>query len=206
MPERMDLDKASDEELVDEAKAAAPGDFRAFEELMHRHEAKVVTNCRYISGSPSDAPDLAQEVFVKAFFAIPRFEGRSSFKTWIQRIKTNHCLNFVKKANKRSYVDVDDAGLRAADELSVRPDAPGNLEAMDERARISFVLDQMTETLRVPLLMRDMDGFSYQEIADELGVGLSAVKMRILRARDEFREHYEALAERMRDGGQEQEA
>lgn len=194
----------TDEELVERLQSAGSGDLRSFSTLMERHEAKVLTNCRYISGSPSDAPDLAQEVFVKAFFALQRFEGRSSFKTWIQRIKTNHCLNFVKKERRRQFVDVDDPALGGEDDLAVSPKAPDNLHQMDERERIRAVLDGMTDTLRIPLIMRDMDGFSYQEIADELRVGLSAVKMRILRAREEFRSTYvELFGEPIDDAGAE---
>ena len=197
MVDRSTFRDASDEELVARVKNASSGDLRAFDVLVERHQAKVMTNCRYISGSPDDAPDLSQEVFVKAYFALKRFEGRSSFSTWIQRIKTNHCINFLKKKRHRT-IDVDDPAVAGEDPLSVGPDAPENLERMDEREMIRHVLDQMAETLRVPLIMRDMDGFGYQEIADELGIGLSAVKMRILRARQEFRERYEELVRQSR--------
>lgn len=182
----------TDEELVEALQRASAGDLRAFDILVDRHKARVQTNCRYISGSPDDAPDLAQEVLVKAYFALQSFEGRSSFATWIQRIKTNHCINFLKKKRRR-WVDVDDPAVAAEPPLSVSPKAHRTLEQMDQREIIREVLDGMVDTLRVPLVMRDMDGFSYQEIADELEIGLSAVKMRILRARQEFRERYTAL-------------
>lgn len=190
--------EASDEELVERLKEAGQGDLRAFDVLVRRHEAKVTTNCRYISGSPADAPDLTQEVFVKAYFALARFEGRSSFSTWINRIKTNHCINYLNK-KRRPTVDVDDPAYSREAQLSVKPEAPRNLDRMDQRAVIRTVLDEMTDTLRVPLIMRDMDGFSYQEIADELGVGLSAVKMRIARGREEFRTRYAELSEEPRE-------
>ena len=205
MNETTDLSALSDEELVAALQASGQGDLRPFSALMERHEAKVLTNCRYISGSPSDAPDLAQEVFVKAYFALKKFEGRSSFKTWIQRIKTNHCINFVKKERRRRFVDVDDPALGGQDELSVSPTAPDSLDQLDQRQRIRMVLDGMTDTLRIPLIMRDMDGFSYQEIADELGIGLSAVKMRILRAREEFRSSFLTLFGEPADGGDDSE-
>ena len=194
MSDSRELNEASDEELVQKLKEAGQGDLRAFDVLMRRHEAKVATNCRYISGSPSDTPDLTQEVFVKAYFALSRFEGRSSFGTWISRIKTNHCINFVNK-KRRPTVDVDDPTYAGEAELSVKPEAPRNLDSMDQQAVIRAVLDEMTDTLRVPLIMRDMDGFGYQEIAEELGVGLSAVKMRIARGREEFRRRYAELSE-----------
>ena len=178
----------SDEQLVESAQEALPGDLRPFEELVRRHQDKVLANCRYLTGSPDDAQDLAQEVFVKAFFGLARFEGRSSFRSWIQRIKVNHCLNFLRKRKSRTFVDVDDPVHDA--ELGVDATAHRDASASDERARIRRVLDKLPDTLRVPLIMRDLDGMSYQEIADDLHIGLSATKMRIKRAREEFRRLY----------------
>jgi RNA polymerase sigma-70 factor (ECF subfamily) len=186
-------DTSSDEALVAEAQSAAEGDVRAFNELIARHQDRVLANCRYISGSADDAQDLAQEVFVKAFFAVGRFEGRSQFGSWIQRIKVNHCLNFLRKRKGKQFVDVQDPISETATELHVASTAEQSLTAMDERARIRHVLDRLPETLRVPLIMRDLDGMAYQEISDDLRIGLSAVKMRIKRAREEFRRLYRML-------------
>ncbi len=188
-------DTLTDERLVEQAQGAAPGDLRAFETLVERHQAKVTANCHYLSGSRADAEDLAQEVFVKAFFGLSRFEGRSQFVTWLRRIKVNHCLNFLKKRKSKTFVDVETPGLEGHEELHVAPRAGQALEAESERARIGRVLEAMSETLRIPLVMRDMDELSYQEIADELGIGLSAVKMRIKRGREEFRRLYRLATE-----------
>ena len=87
----------SDEELLKEARKAPEGDLRAFEQLVLRHQRRVVANCRNITRDPNNAEDLAQEVLVKAFFGLHLFEGRSSFAGWLQRIKINHCLNHLKK-------------------------------------------------------------------------------------------------------------
>ncbi len=184
-----------DEQLVERAKGAGEGDLRAFDELVHRHQGHVLANCRYLSGSATEAEDLAQEVLVKAYFGLRRFEGRSSFKTWIQRIKTNHCLNHIKQKRARRFVDIEEPALQSAEPLQVEPQAEKRRHAADQRAVIEQVLDDMSEALRVPLIMRDLDGLSYQDIAEALDVGLSAVKMRIKRAREEFRERYEELFE-----------
>ena len=80
--------------------------------------------------------------------------------------------------------------------LRVEPDAEGNLRAEDEMKAITTVLDSLSDTLRIPLVMRDMDEFSYKEIADELGIGLSAVKMRVKRGREEFRKTYKEFTGR----------
>jgi RNA polymerase sigma-70 factor (ECF subfamily) len=184
-----------DEELVERARSAPEGDLRAFESLMERHQERVLANCRYLTRSADDAEDLAQEVFVKAYFALARFEGRSSFRTWLQRIKVNHCLNFLKKGQGRSFVDVESPEMQASPELSVAPAAERHVRARGQRERIAEVLDRMSATLRVPLILRDLDGLSYAEIAEDLGLGLSAVKMRIKRAREEFRRLYEGEGE-----------
>lgn len=182
-----------DDALVERAKRAGEGDLRAFDELVRRHQGHVLANCRYLSGSATEAEDLAQEVLVKAYFGLRRFEGRSSFRTWIQRIKTNHCLNHIKQKRARHFVDIEEPGLQAAEPMQVEPQAEKRRHAADQRAVIEQVLDEMSETLRVPLVMRDLDGLAYQDIADALDVGLSAVKMRIKRAREEFRARYEEL-------------
>lgn len=184
-----------DASLIVRARRAAKGDTRAFEALVRRHEDRVLTNCRYLTGSPDDAQDLAQEVFVKAFFGLPRFEGRSTFGTWIQRIKANHCLSFLQRRKKRTFVDIGEPGLERHDDLQEKPAAEKNLQAEDKRERIAAVLDSLPEKLRLALIMRDLDGMAYQDIADVLGTGLSATKMRIKRAREEFRRLYDRKAE-----------
>ena len=184
------LDRESDDRLVELARAAAQGDSRPFETLVERHRGFVVANCRVITRSAADSEDLAQDVFVKAFFGLRRFEGRSQFKTWLQRIKVNHCLNYIRKTRGAIMVDLDDVGDRAAETdvaLQTPPVAHESLVAAADRERILCVLESMADTLRIPLMLRDGDGLSYEEIASELGIGLSAVKMRIKRAREEFR-------------------
>lgn len=185
-------DSTTDEELLDLSQDAMSGDTRAFETLVRRHERMVLTNCRYLSGSPADAEDLAQEVFVKAYFGLARFERRSSFETWIRRIKSNHCVNFVTKKRLQT-VDVDPAVAEAASGREA--EAERAIEREDTRMRVGSVLMEMNETLRIPLVLRDMDGMAYDEIAAELGIGMSAVKMRIKRGREEFRARFAELEE-----------
>ena len=143
-----------------------------------------------MSGSAADAEDLAQDVFVKAYFGLKRFEGRASFQTWIKRIKANHCINFVKKRAQRSFRDVDDPMVGDSDELRVDPVGASGLESASRRERIRVALESIPTSLRIPLVLRDMDGLSYQDIAEEMGIGLSAAKMRVKRGREAFRERY----------------
>lgn len=187
----MSTEARSDEDLVRQAQQSPAGDLRAFEALVRRHQRRVLTNCRHLTRS-DDAEDMAQEVFVKAFFALRRFEGRSRFGTWLGRIKVNHCLNHLRKQKDKVFVDVDDPALETAPEMSVAPGVARRVEARDDRERVRAVLEDLPATLRVPLIMRDLDEMSYSEIAEELGIGLSAVKMRIKRGREAFRRLWSA--------------
>jgi len=179
-----------DDELIQRALQSPEGDLRAFEELVRKYQRRIVANCRHITRDPNNAEDLAQEVFVKAFFALRGFEGRSSVRHWLQTIKVNHCLNHLKKQQRATMVDLEEEESWTPATTAPRPAASG-VETLAERQIIERVLDAMNTTLRIPLILRDMDDMAYEEIASMLGIGLSAVKMRIKRARQEFRERYE---------------
>ena len=180
----MTVRSLSDAELVAQAQSAMAGDTRAFDELVRRHERRVLVNCRIITRSPANAEDLAQDVMVKAYFAIKRFEGRSKFSTWISRIKVNHCINFLQKQKGKQFIDIEDVPLEGGEATD------RNRDRTDMRSAIEATIEQMPTSLRVPLIMRDLDQLTYQEIADALGLKLSAVKMRIKRGRALFRELY----------------
>ena len=185
-----DWSALDDEELAELAREAQEGDMRPFEVLVDRNQGWVRANCRHITRG-KDEEDLSQEVLIKVYFGLRRFQRRSSFKTWVSRIKANHCLNHLRKLRARPTISdsLDDVPEGRA---AVESEAGTGLHADDERRRIAAVLDSMSDTLRVPLVLRDMDDMAYQEIADLLGVGLSAVKMRIKRAREDFRLRMEA--------------
>jgi RNA polymerase sigma-70 factor, ECF subfamily len=183
----------SAEEILQRAREAPEGDLRAFEKLVVRYQKRVVANCRYITRDPNNAEDLAQEVLVKAFFGLRGFEGKSTFGRWLQRIKINHCLNHLKKQAGRSYVGIEEREVDEFDELKVQATAERQAGAISERQLISAVLDSMSSTLRIPLVLCDMDELSYEEVAQSLRISLSAAKMRIKRGREEFRERYQKV-------------
>jgi RNA polymerase sigma-70 factor, ECF subfamily len=169
-----------DFELLRKAMHAPAGDLRAFEELVARYQRRILANCKYLTRDEQYYEDLAQEVFVKAFFALRTFEGRSTFRSWLKRIKVNHCLNHMKKQATRQTQALEE-------------EVAETFVAADERRdRVEVILNSLPDTLRIPLVMCDMDELSYEEIAAALGIGLSATKMRIKRGREQFRERYEA--------------
>ncbi|MGI8991116.1 MAG: RNA polymerase sigma factor [Bryobacteraceae bacterium] len=187
-----------DDKLVRAARDAPEGDLRAFEELVQLYRRRILANCRYLTRDENNSEDLAQEVFVKAFFGLRGFEGRSSFRNWLQRIKVNHCLNHLKKQAVKKDLAIDEEAIEGIEQLRVPASADREIAAMENRRRIEDILNSMPATLRIPLILCDMDELPYEEIAIELGIGLSAVKMRIKRAREYFRnlyEHEEDVAE-----------
>lgn len=179
-----------DDALWRAARDAAEGDLRAFEQLVQLYRKRILADCRYLTGDENNSEDLAQEVFVKAYFGLNRFEGRSTFRHWLQRIKVNHCLNHLKHEGEGD-ISLDEQAMDGVVETHVPPIADKNIEATEERRQIADILSSMPPTLRIPLVMRDMDELSYEEIAADLGVRLSAVKMRIKRAREQFRRLYQ---------------
>ena len=181
-------EETPDEMLVDQVKNSPRDDVRAFDTLVRRHRAQVVANCRFLTSQPEQAEDLAQEVFVKAYFGLQRFRGSSSFRTWVHRIKVNHCLDHLKAQRGRVFVELGAPELAAAPELSVRPTVEHDLMQAQAYERLAAAIDGLPDTLRIPLTLRDLDGLAYAEIARTLGLGLSAVKMRVLRARRTLRE------------------
>lgn len=194
MEQRREDHEESDEELLQRALGAPEGDLRAFEQLVLKYQTRIVADCRFMTRDDASADDLAQETFVKAFFGLRSFEGRSSFRHWLQRIKVHHCLNHIKKEQGQKWVSIEEESAEEPERLQVAPAVYEEFEASDSRERIANVLESLPATLRIPLVMRDMDELSYAEIARSLDIGLSAAKMRIKRAREEFRLRYQNTA------------
>jgi RNA polymerase sigma-70 factor (ECF subfamily) len=179
-----------EEELFEEVRRAPDGDLRAFESLVRRHQRRIVADCRHITKDQSIAEDLAQEVFVKAYFGLANFEGRASFRRWLQVIKVHHCLNHLKK-QKGKAISIEDEILRGGADVKAFATIDKDFDRINDQEVIHRVLDAMPENLRLPLVLRDMDELSYEEVATNLKIGLSAAKMRIKRAREWFRTRYQ---------------
>jgi RNA polymerase sigma-70 factor, ECF subfamily len=177
-------DGMDDADLV---RAAAGGDRDAFDELVRRHQSAIVNLARAMTGGREDAEDLAQEVFIRAWKGLGRFRGESQFRTWLHGI----ALNVIRTHRGRL------ARLRAM--FFTRPAGaehdPVDSAAVDDRVddalalrqRIDRALAQLPATLREALVLRDVQGFEYREIAEALGVPIGTVESRIFRARQRLR-------------------
>jgi RNA polymerase sigma-70 factor (ECF subfamily) len=169
----------SDSEIVRQVKA---GSLEDYAELVRRHQLKVLRLCHSIVG-PSEAEDAAQEVFLKAYSALSDFRGDSQFSTWLYRIAYRHALNLLSKRKLRKTESLD-ALLEARGETW--PDFIQNAragKAEDDRQLAQAALARLTPDQRLVLTLREMEGLSYAEMAEVLGLTLDAVKVRLFRAR-----------------------
>ena len=183
----------SDEELVWRCQETLPDDTRAFEILVRRHSDQVFAIAYRMLGDAQEAEDQSQEVFVKIYRSFNRFRGDAAFSTWLYRITVNTCLDTLSKRKRRlQQVDLDLAEVE-----EIRPPQAGQKgERSPEQALLQHELVEciqdalmgLRDKERMILTLRDVEEMEYQIIADVLNIGMSAVKMRIHRARLAFRQ------------------
>lgn len=170
-------------------KDAKRGDARAFEAIVAEFEKKVYNLSLRFSGNEQDALDITQEVFIKVYSALPAFREQSSFSTWIYRITSNACIDYSRKNSKNSALSlsVDDED-HTEHEI---PDADYSPESVYDRKElreeIASAIVELPEMHRQILIMRDISGLSYAEIASILYLEEGTVKSRIARARESLR-------------------
>lgn len=178
-----------DSRLVERAQA---GDVRAFEALIRRYERWVFTLALRMVGDRGEAEDVAQDVFLKAFTGLSGFRGSSRFSTWLYAIASHHCLNHLTARARRP---VPESSLRAAGSGDDDPPGPVEREA-DQGPRADDLLERqetahqvqqamlgLTEDHRLVLVLREIQGLSYEEIAAAIGVEVGTVRSRLHRAR-----------------------
>jgi RNA polymerase sigma-70 factor (ECF subfamily) len=172
-----------DRDLVDRARAGETG---AFETLVRRYQGWVFTLALRMVGDRAEAEDLAQDVFLKAYRGLRGFKGASRFSTWLYAIASHHCLNHLKARGRRGGLGDDPPA--PVDRL---PDGAPRADALLERADLVRIVQaemaHLTEEHRMVLILRDIQGLSYEEIARTLGVELGTVRSRLHRARMEMK-------------------
>lgn len=172
-------------EELELARQARSGRRDAFEALVRSHHVRVLRLCLSLLSDRSKAEDAAQEIFIKAYKSLDRFQGASSFSTWLHRIAVNHCLDVLKKDSRRKTVSLEELIEREGDTIQrlLRPpaDLTASLEAADLAGRI---LSLLPSDYRLLLILRETQGLSYQELAETLDCSVDAVKGRLRRARE----------------------
>ena len=178
----------TEKELIAKAKK---GDQDAFGQLVLAHQNKVFSLCVHMMGNREEAEDMAQEAFLKAWRSLDSFHGESSFATWMHRLTTNLCLDYLRKQTRRQNISVavslDDEEAAFTEPADPGSDPQQELEKRERQRAVEKALRELPEHQRRALVMREVSGLSYQEIADALELDLGTVKSRIARAREALR-------------------
>lgn len=171
--------------------AAQAGDGRAFEALVRRYRRRIFALALHITRSASEADDITQDVFLKAFRALPQFEGRSQFFTWVYRMTVNRSLNARRDRARRGEEELDDPRL----ELAVAVDARGNpgreAELRQTYARLLRALDALPVDLRTTVILVSLQGMSHGEVAVVQNVKEGTIAWRMHEARRRLHEAME---------------
>jgi RNA polymerase sigma-70 factor, ECF subfamily len=171
---------ADESDLIERFKK---GDSTAFEELVRAYQDRVYNLCRYMLRDPRDGQDAAQDVFLKVYRALGSFTPDSSLSTWIYRIAVNTCLDYRRKSRREILKHKSLAEVSR----SAEPFSPQTHESRDAAETIQQALAQLREKSRAVIVLREIQGLSYEEIARVLHTSVSAVRSRISRAREELR-------------------
>jgi len=164
------------------------GDKKAFDILVRKYQHKLTKLIsRYVHDS-SEVFDVTQEAFIKAYRAIPNFRGESAFYTWLYRIGVNTAKNYLIGQGRRPPsidVDAEDAEYFDGDSELKDSATPERLMVKDEVERTVFeAIEKLPEDLRTAIVLREIDGLSYEEIAETMGCPVGTVRSRIFRARE----------------------
>ncbi len=170
--------------LVDRARE---GDRVAFGELVRRHQDTVHSLAVRLVG-PDLAADVAHEAFIRAWRAVARFRGDAGFGTWIHRITVNTAWTLRRRAARHEAAPIEDV------HADPRPTPDESIGVLDMRRDLKAALAELTDTHRIVVVLRDVEGWSTSEVADSLGITTTAAKVRLHRARRQLREILEAAS------------
>jgi RNA polymerase sigma-70 factor (ECF subfamily) len=188
-----------EEDELELVKRAQDGDREAFQELVERYQRKVYSICYGMLKDKDDSYDVSQEVFIKVYRYLENFNRDSSFYTWLYRITVNKCIDFIRKRDRRSEVDYNDEIKRDREvggddnimpsKLGIQPDKVyGRKELRDKMLE---ALETLSDKHRTILILREVEGLSYDEMADVLDISKGTVMSRLYHARRYFQDAIE---------------
>ena len=186
-------DREVDQQLVERAQR---GDKKAFELLVVKYQRKLARLLSRFVRDASEVEDVTQEAFIKAYRALPSFRGDSAFYTWLYRIGINTAKNYLVSLGRRAPtvtgVDSEEAeGIEEGDQLRDLNTPENQMMTRQLAETVNHALQELPEELRTAITLREIDGMSYEEIAQIMNCPIGTVRSRIVRAR-------EAIAERLR--------
>ncbi len=166
---------------------AGRGDAYAFEQLMAAHESRMYAVALRMCGNREDAQDCLQEAMLRVYRAMSSFKGQSSFSTWVYRITMNSCLDELRRRKSRTATSLDamlENGFAPSDES----DTPEQNSLRNEQRRVmERAIANLPEDMRAAVVLRDIQGCSYEEIAQALSANVGTIKSRISRGREKLR-------------------
>src|SRR5260221_5304824 len=179
-------------------RRAQDGDVSAYEELVHTHQHRVLAVVGGILRGSEDVEDVAQQALAKAYFSIRRFDLRSAFGTWLYKIAVNECWDYLRKKKVRRLVyeaDMSEEQVRKLDSVPEHsfgdPRPRGNaVSRVEQRQLVERLLGELEEKDQLMLVMKEVEGFSVEEIGEVLGLNVNTVKVRLFRARGRLVEIY----------------
>lgn len=163
---------------------ALDGDARAFRRIVEAHHRPLYLMAVRLLGHPEDARDVVQDSFAKAYVSLARYDGNHRLTTWLHRIALNGCRDFLKSAKRRERAAGDDPVLERADE---RPDPEEELERGRRAERLHAALAELRPSYREALVLKDLQGLSYRDMKAITGTPITALKIRVVRARKRLR-------------------
>ena len=150
--------------------------------LVERHQTMVYNLALGKTGSPQDAEEVTQTAFLKAWQGLPAFQGKAAFSSWLYRLTVNAAIDLLRQRSRRPQtLSLDDPDLPPVPDPAEDPQAQA--EAQERRRQLWQAIDALPEVHRTPFLLREMEGYSYREIAKALGLEEGTVKSRLARAR-----------------------
>lgn len=171
------------------------GKTSAFDGLLNKYQDRIYNLCRYMLESPQDAEDAAQDTFIKAYQALKSYSPTTSFYTWLYRIAVNTCLDHKKKFSFHSLLFSGDKATNI-DFIPSQIPSPESAYTTNESLRaLQSALNSLSPKLRIVIVLNELEGLTYEEIAEILGVSVGTVKSRISRARDELRKNMKKTTE-----------
>lgn len=189
-------ERLADHELVGRAQS---GDKRAFDLLVIKYQQKVSNLISRYLRDPSEVMDVTQEAFIKAYRALPGFRGESAFYTWLYRIAVNTVKNHLVAQGRRP--PGDDVEAEVAEQMDwggrLRENATPERHLLTDEiaATVQHALDELPEDLRTAIVLRELEGMSYEEIATAMSCPIGTVRSRIFRAREAIDKHLRPLLE-----------
>lgn len=175
-----------DKEIIAEIRG---GNTNAYASLVRKYQEKILRLSVSLLYNRTAAEDASQEIFIKAYRSLSEFKGESSFSTWIYRIASNHCMDILRKESRRRSESWESLLEREGEKIhDLFASTPNAQSALENRDLVDKILQEIPEKQRMILVLREVQGLTYEEIAQVEGSSVDAVKSRLKRARENLRD------------------